>query len=118
MKIVARRNLRMREDAAGAGAYTDCVERARSGLAALCASAGIDDSHGVKHAEAVLAHADGAIAAANPPLSEAQGTLVRLAALLHDVTTTNTLARRAPLKWPTRVASCKTQARIRSHKLT
>ena len=66
------------------GANTDCVDRARSDLAALCASAGIDDSHGVKHAEAVLAHADGAIAAASPPLSEARALSVRLAALLHD----------------------------------
>lgn len=60
------------------------LEQAKSGLAALCAGAGIDDSHGVKHAEAVLSHAEGAISAASLQLSEARALSVRLAALLHD----------------------------------
>ena len=59
------------------------VEAAAVGLRALCVAAGIDDSHGVKHARAVLAHAEAALAAA-PPLAPPRALAVRLAALLHD----------------------------------
>ena len=54
-----------------------------AGLRALCDAAGIDESHGVKHARAVLAHAERALAAA-PPLPPMRALALRLAALLHD----------------------------------
>ena len=60
------------------------LERARARLVALCASAGINDSHGIKHAMAVLRHAEKAIEAAEPSLSSGRALSVRLAALLHD----------------------------------
>ena len=60
------------------------LARAESGLAALCTAHGIDDSHGIKHANAVLAHASEAVRAASPPLTEDRSLAVRLAALLHD----------------------------------
>lgn len=59
------------------------VEAAINGLRALCDAHGIDDSHGVSHASAVLAHADRALAAAEP-LPASRGLAVQLAALLHD----------------------------------
>ena len=47
------------------GASDDAiVEAATEGLRALCDAAGIDESHGVKHARSVLAHAEQALAAA------------------------------------------------------
>jgi len=62
----------------------DVVCTAAAGLARLCASCGIDDSHGHGHALAVLAHVDKAIAAATAPLPVHRILSVRLAALLHD----------------------------------
>lgn len=60
------------------------VTRASASLQAYCNRAGIDDSHGVGHALAVLRHAEAAIAAAVPPLAMPTRLSVRLAALLHD----------------------------------
>ena len=61
----------------------EIVEAAAVGLRTLCDAAGVDESHGVKHARAVLAHAEQALAAA-PPLPPTRALAVRLAALLHD----------------------------------
>ena len=62
----------------------DAVERAAELLDALCTKAGIDASHGIQHARAVLGHADKALAASPSPLPEARALAVRLSALLHD----------------------------------
>lgn len=51
-------------------------------LEKLCVEKGIDDSHGVAHATAVLGHVDMAIA--ENPLPQERALAVRLAALLHD----------------------------------
>ena len=60
------------------------VSLARAGLRSLCTSAGIDDSHGIIHAERVLAHAERALLSASPPIAAEPSLAVRLAALLHD----------------------------------
>lgn len=59
------------------------VERAADLLDQHCRRAGIDDSHGLLHAAAVLGHADQALKVATT-LPAARAAAVRLAALLHD----------------------------------
>jgi uncharacterized protein len=63
---------------------SDTLSQARDGLRELCDAHGIDASHGVHHAQQVLAHADAAVDAADPPLAPEDALAVRLAALLHD----------------------------------
>eukprot|EP00965_Chrysotila_dentata_P184385 6087127-Pleurochrysis_carterae.AAC.2 len=60
------------------------VGHAESLLAALFAAAGVDESHGLTHAKAVLRHAECALAAAVEPPGPSISLAVRLAALLHD----------------------------------
>ena len=60
------------------------LTRAKAALAALCEAHHIDEYHGVKHASAVLAHAERALDAASPPVSSDRALSVMLAALLHD----------------------------------
>ena len=62
----------------------DPVLESKKLLQTLMDAHGIDDSHGVKHAEAVLEHAEAAILSAQPPLDMQHAQAVRLAALLHD----------------------------------
>ena len=59
------------------------VALATAGLTALCDSAGVDESHGVEHARAVLGHTERALAV-GPVLPVPRTLAVRLAALLHD----------------------------------
>ena len=66
------------------GSIDATVASATRGLRELCASAGIDESHGATHALTVLGHVDKALAVASTPLSEDRILAVRLAALLHD----------------------------------
>lgn len=65
------------------------VGRATALLRALCDEAKVDESHGTRHAVAVLQHAQAALdsaAAGSPgrPIPPARALAVRLAALLHD----------------------------------
>ena len=71
--------------ATGSSLHPDAiVAQCKSALAQLCAEHGIDESHGVKHAAAVLSHTEKALATAEAPLSDERALAVRLAALLHD----------------------------------
>ena len=63
----------------------DRIVAAATALArALFEAAHVDESHGIAHALAVLAHAESALSAAEPPTPTARALAVRLAALLHD----------------------------------
>jgi uncharacterized protein len=64
--------------------HTMVVEHAAQLLDRHCRRAGIDQSHGLTHALAVLVHTDQALAAADAPLPAERAAAVRLAALLHD----------------------------------
>ena len=66
-----------------AGSADAVLAHAKASLATLCADFGINESHGVKHAESVLNHAEQALAS-DPRLAASQVLAVRLAALLHD----------------------------------
>ena len=69
---------------AAVGEHGVIMSRATAAFAALCETHEIDESHGVKHASAVLAHAERALAAASPSVSAERALSVMLAALLHD----------------------------------
>ena len=60
------------------------LSRARELLLEHCSAHGVDDSHGVNHAECVLQHTKRALGAAKEPISEPRTLSVLLAALLHD----------------------------------
>lgn len=60
------------------------IAKAKDLLKIHCDGAGIDDSHGTKHALAVLTHTEHALAAASFDMAESRKLSVRLAALLHD----------------------------------
>lgn len=60
------------------------LSRARELLQEHCSAHGVDDSHGVNHAECVLQHTKRALGAAKEPISEPRTLSVLLAALLHD----------------------------------
>ena len=62
----------------------ETVRRATELLAVVFATAGVDDSHGILHAQQVLRNLDAALAAAEHPISAERHLACRLAALLHD----------------------------------
>ena len=62
----------------------DAIAKAKDELATLFTAHGVDDSHGLGHALAVLNHAEAALAAAHPQVPAGRRLSVRLAALLHD----------------------------------
>jgi hypothetical protein len=81
---VATRAAKRTKSALGDASADSIVAEARRGLQRLCDAAGIDDSHGMRHAAVVLSHAEAALAAATAPLAAERALAVRLAALLHD----------------------------------
>ena len=62
----------------------EIICRVKESLAVLFKNHGVDESHGIQHAEAVLAHAELAIRASPSPLDAQSSLAVSLAALLHD----------------------------------